>query len=162
MHRPDLQTQTVGVVVGPEVVVGVDQRVGFEGQPLGVTHADAEEAQGAAPEQVLFSVVRPDLVVEAGDDAGINVSSWQQKNAINVTSDVCLRLFSQTDKQNKERPKLGGSFVILFYSAVIQQMQKFKETRPIMFSWQISSKLDQVGPYTKSLFPLFKCFSSKK
>lgn len=67
------QSQSVRMIVGPQIVVGLEQRVRLEGETFRIAHSNADQFEGTAAEQWVFPVVRADFVVEAGDHARVHV-----------------------------------------------------------------------------------------
>jgi len=69
------ERKTVGVAVGPEVVVVEVERVAGKGDPLAVAKADGLQSQGSPVEEVALRSNVAHSVAESGLDFGVNVNT---------------------------------------------------------------------------------------
>lgn len=75
VQRPGLEAHSVGMRVGPEVVLGGVEGVRLEGEALAVADTHGLQKQRTLLEQVAAPAHRPHAVMEASDDARIHVGS---------------------------------------------------------------------------------------
>lgn len=73
MNGTSFHTKTLGMRIGPEIVLRFVESVWFEGDALSVAHANRLQQHAATLEQMPAAAGGAHAIVETRNDAGINV-----------------------------------------------------------------------------------------